>query len=55
MPKTMMIKTDTEIGYTPQSISPVEYAVYVIIIVLIIAGIVIYLAKTKRKRKVDLT
>jgi len=55
MPETMMIKTDTEIGYTPQSIFPIEYAVYAIIIVLIIAGIVIYLAKTKRKRKVDLT
>jgi len=55
MPKTMMIKTDTEIGYIPPSIFPIEYAVYAIIIVLIIAGIVIYLAKTKRKRKVDLT
>jgi len=55
MPKTMMIKTDTEIGYTPPSIFPIEYAVYALIVVLIITGIVIYLAKTKRKRKVDLS
>lgn len=55
MPKNMMIKTDTEIGYIPPPIFSIEYAVYAIIIVLIIAGIVIYLAKTKRKRKVDLT
>ena len=50
MPKTMM-KMDTEIGYTQPHIFPIEYGVYAIIISIIIAGIVIYLAKTKRKSK----
>lgn len=55
MPKTMMITTDTEIGNIPSSILSIEYAIYAVIIVIIIAGIVIYLAKTKLKRKVDLS
>lgn len=50
MPKTMM-KMDTEIGYTPAPIFPIEYGVYAIIVSIIIVGIVIYLAKTKRKSK----
>jgi glucose/arabinose dehydrogenase len=54
IPKTMMIKTDTDIGYTPP-ISLVEYAVFAIIVVSVIVGTVIYLKKTKRKRKVDLS
>ena len=48
MPKSMMTQTDTGIDYAQPTIFPVEYAYA--IIALIIASIVIYLAKT-RKRK----
>jgi glucose/arabinose dehydrogenase len=55
MPKTMMMQPDTEIVQITPTTFPIEYIVYAVITVLIIAGIVIYLAKVKRKRKVDLT
>ncbi|MGH9999160.1 MAG: hypothetical protein ACRD90_04795, partial [Nitrosopumilaceae archaeon] len=48
IPKSMMIQTDTGTDYAQPTIFPVEYAYA--IIALIIASIVIYLAKT-RKRK----
>ena len=50
MPKTMMIPMD-EVVITQPATSPLEYAVYAIIAALIITGIVIYLAKFKRKSK----
>lgn len=49
MPKTMMPMD--EVVYTQPVHSPIEYAVYAVIAALIIAGIVIYLTKVKRKSK----
>lgn len=51
MPQTMMIKTDTETEYAQPTAFPLEYGVYVIIVTIIIVGIIIYLAKAKRKSK----
>jgi hypothetical protein len=48
MPQTMMIKTDTETEPAQPTAFQIEYAV---IAALIVAGVVIYLAKVKRKNK----
>ena len=50
MPKTMMIKTGTEIVQTTPIIFPIEYVIYTIVTALI-TGVVIYLVKAKRKSK----
>ena len=50
MPKTMMISM-AEPVHTQPSTFPIEYAAYTMIAGLIIVGIVIYLAKIKRKSK----
>lgn len=49
MPKTMMPMD--EVVHTQPVHSPIEYAVYAVTAALIIAGIVIYLIKVKRKSK----
>lgn len=48
IPKTMMILTDKEIDVTPPTIFPFEYAIYIIVVALIVC-VVIYLVKIKRK------
>ena len=50
VPKTMMI-TMAEPVHTQPSTFPIEYAAYTMTAGLIIVGIVIYLAKIKRKSK----
>ena len=51
MPKTMIAQTDTETIQTPAKMFSTKYEIYTIVAALIIAGIVIYLVKSKRKRK----
>lgn len=50
MPKSMMVQPDIETVQTTPKLFPIEY-VYAVIAALIIAGVIIYLTKVKRKSK----